>query len=164
GLDAISLPLVATTNAHYARPADRRLADTHAALRAGVPLAEADPYLGSRPAHLRSGEEMMQLLPRYPGAIAQAARLGRDCAVDLPPVPGPAGPAEASWLVELGESAGRERDGPRPTAERPEQVPGAWAQIAHALEAMTGLPLRGYSRNGRAVVAFSAWEGILAQG
>src|SRR5699024_3785688 len=49
GLDAISLPLVATTNAHYARPADRRLADTHAALRAGVPLAEADPYLGSRP-------------------------------------------------------------------------------------------------------------------
>ncbi|MGO1409542.1 MAG: PHP domain-containing protein, partial [Brachybacterium sp.] len=114
GLDAITLPLVATTNAHYARPADKRLADTHAALRAGVSLAEADPHLASRPAHLRSGEEMTQLLPRYPGAITQAARLGRDCALDLrllapdlPPFPVPAGHDEASWLVELVEIEGR---------------------------------------------------------
>ena len=73
GLDAVSLPLVASTNAHYARPSDKRLADTHAALRAGGSLESADPHLASRPAHLRSGEEMAQLLPRYPAAIAQAA-------------------------------------------------------------------------------------------
>src|SRR5699024_8334264 len=171
GLDAISLPLVATTNAHYARPADRRLADTHAALRAGVPLAEADPYLGSRPAHLRSGEEMMQLLPRYPGAIAQAARLGRDCAVDLrllapdlPPFPVPAGHDEASWLVELVEIEGRERYGPRPTAERPERVPGAWAQLDHELEVITDLHFPGYVLIVHEIVDFCAGEGILAQG
>src|SRR5690606_39721635 len=85
GLDAVSLPLVATTNAHYARPADKRLADTHAALRAGVPLAEADPHLSSRPAHLRSGEEMTQLPPRYAPAVARAAQLGRDCPLDRAP-------------------------------------------------------------------------------
>ena len=171
GLDEISLPLVASTNAHYARPSDRRLADTHAALRAGVPLAEADPYLSSRPAHLRSGEEMAQLLPRYPGAIAQAARLGRDCALDLrllapdlPPFPVPAGHDEASWLVELVEIEGRERYGPRPTPERPEQVPGAWAQIDHELKVITDLRFPGYFLIVHEIVDFCAGEGILAQG
>jgi error-prone DNA polymerase len=169
GLDAISLPLVATANAHYARPADKRLADTHAALRAGVPLSQADPHLSSRPAHLRSGEEMAQLLPRYPGAIAQAARLGRDCALDLrllapdlPPFPVPAGHDEASWLVELVEIEGR--DGPRPTAERPERVPGAWAQIDHELKVITDLHFPGYFLIVHEIVDFCAGEGILAQG
>ena len=171
GLDEISLPLVASTNAHYARPSDRRLADTHAALRAGVPLAEADPYLSSRPAHLRSGEEMAQLLPRYPAAIAQAARIGRDCALDLrllapdlPPFPVPAGHDEASWLVELVEIEGRERYGPRPTPERPEQVPGAWAQIDHELKVITDLRFPGYFLIVHEIVDFCAGEGILAQG
>lgn len=171
GLDEVSLPLVATTNAHYARPADKRLADTHAALRAGVPLTEADPYLSSRPAHLRSGEEMAQLLPRYPGAIAQAANLGRDCALDLrllapdlPPFPVPSGHDEASWLVELVEIEGRERYGPRPAAERPELIPGAWAQIDHELKVIIDLHFPGYFLIVHEIVDFCAGEGILAQG
>ncbi|ATG52005.1 error-prone DNA polymerase [Brachybacterium vulturis] len=171
GLDTISLPLVATTNAHYAHPSDKRLADTHAALRAGVPLARADPHLSSRPAHLRSGEEMAQLLPRYPGAIAQAARLGRDCALDLrllapdlPPFPVPSGHDEAGWLVELVEIEGRERYGPRPTAERPEQIPGAWAQIDHELQVIIDLHFPGYFLIVHEIVDFCAGEGILAQG
>ncbi|MGP9681322.1 MULTISPECIES: error-prone DNA polymerase [unclassified Brachybacterium] len=171
GLDEISLPLVATTNAHYARPADKRLADTHAALRAGVPLVDADPYLSSRPAHLRSGEEMAQLLPRYPGAIAAAARLGRDCALDLrllapdlPPFPVPTGHDEASWLVELVEIEGRERYGPRPAPGRPEQIPGAWAQIDHELKVIIDLHFPGYFLIVHEIVDFCAGEGILAQG
>ncbi|MDN6401127.1 MAG: error-prone DNA polymerase, partial [Brachybacterium sp.] len=170
-LDEISLPLVASTNAHYALPSDKRLADAHAALRAGVALAQADPYLSSRPAHLRSGEEMAQLLSRYPGAIAQAARLGRDCALDLrllapdlPPFPVPSGHDEASWLVELVEIEGRERYGPRPTAERPEQVPGAWAQIDHELRVIIDLHFPGYFLIVHELVDFCAGEGILAQG
>ena len=171
GLDAVSLPLVASTNAHYARPSDKRLADTHAALRAGGSLESADPHLASRPAHLRSGEEMAQLLPRYPAAIAQAARIGRDCALDLrllapdlPPFPVPAGHDEASWLVELVEIEGRERYGPRPTPERPEQVPGAWAQIDHELKVITDLRFPGYFLIVHEIVDFCAGEGILAQG
>ncbi|PCC37841.1 error-prone DNA polymerase [Brachybacterium alimentarium] len=171
GLDTVSLPLVATTNAHYARPADKRLADTHAALRAGVPLADADPYLASRPAHLRSGEEMAQLLPRYPAAIAAAARLGRDCALDLrllapdlPPFPVPSGHDEASWLVELVEIEGRERYGPRPAPDRPERTPGAWAQIDHELKVIVDLHFPGYFLIVHEIVDFCAGEGILAQG
>ena len=171
GLDAVSLPLVASTNAHYARPTDKRLADTHAALRSGGSLESADPYLASRPSHLRSGEEMAQLLPRYPAAIAQAARIGRDCALDLrllapdlPPFPVPAGHDEASWLVELVEIEGRERYGPRPAPGRPERVPGAWAQIDHELKVITDLHFPGYFLIVHEIVDFCAGEGILAQG
>ncbi|WP_114854775.1 error-prone DNA polymerase [Brachybacterium sp. YJGR34] len=171
GLDTVTLPLVATTNAHYARPADKRLADTHAALRAGVPLAQADPHLSSRPAHLRSGEEMAQLLPRYPDAIAQASRLGRDCALDLrllapdlPPFPVPAGHDEASWLRELVEIEGRERYGPRPGPGAEERVPGAWAQIDHELRIITDLRFPGYFLIVHEIIDFCAGEGILAQG
>ena len=171
GLDEVSLPLVASTNAHYARPADKRLADAHAALRAGVALSDADPHLASRPAHLRSGEEMAQLLPRYPAAIAQAARQGRDCALDLrllapdlPPFPVPAGHDEASWLMELVEIEGRERYGPRPAPGRSEKVPGAWAQIDHELQVITDLHFPGYFLIVHEIVDFCAGEGILAQG
>ncbi|PMC75900.1 error-prone DNA polymerase [Brachybacterium sp. UMB0905] len=171
GLDAITLPLVASTNAHAARPSDTHLADVHAALRAGVPLEQADPYLPSHPRHLRSGEEMTQLLSRYPSAIAQAARLGRDCAVDLrllapdlPPFPVPAGHDEASWLRELVEIEGRERYGPRPSGEQPERIPGAWAQIDHELQVITDLHFPGYFLIVHEIVDFCAGEGILAQG
>ena len=161
-------PLVASTNAHYAEPSAKRLADTHAALRAGVPLAQADPYLSDRLAHLRSGQELAQLLPRYPQAVQAAARLGRDCALDLrllapdlPPSPVPAGHDEASWLVELVEIEGRERYGPRPGAGRPERVPGAWAQIDHELRVITELHFPGYFLIVHDIVAFCRREGIL---
>ncbi|MBE9404605.1 error-prone DNA polymerase [Brachybacterium sp. Marseille-Q2903] len=171
GLDQVTLPLVASTNAHYAEPSAKRLADTHAALRAGVPLAQADPYLSDRLAHLRSGQELAQLLPRYPQAVQAAARLGRDCALDLrllapdlPPSPVPAGHDEASWLVELVEIEGRERYGPRPGAGRPERVPGAWAQIDHELRVITELHFPGYFLIVHDIVAFCRREGILCQG
>src|SRR5690606_36276945 len=129
GLDEVTLPVVATTNAHYAHPGHKRLADAHAALSAGVSLEEADPHLAGRLAHLRSGEEMLRLLPRYPRAVSEAARLGRDCALDLellapdlPPFPVPSGHDEATWLRELVEVECRERYGPRPAPGRPERV------------------------------------------
>ncbi|MCT2261541.1 error-prone DNA polymerase [Brachybacterium muris] len=171
GLDRITLPLVASTNAHYADPSGKHLADTHAALRAGVPLAQADPYLPDRLAHLRSGEELAHLLPRYPQAISDAARLGRECALDLrllapdlPPSPVPAGHDEASWLVELVEIEGRARYGPRPGPDGAERVPGAWAQIDHELKVITDLHFPGYFLIVHDIVAFCRRERILCQG
>lgn len=171
GLDEITLPVLATTGAHYAHPGHKRLADAHAALRAGVSLEEADPHLAGRLAHLRSGEEMSRLLPRYPRAVAEAARLGRDCALDLqllapdlPPFPAPGGHDEASWLRELVEVEGRERYGPRPAPGRPERVPGAWAQIDHELKVIIDLHFPGYFLIVHEIVDFCRREGILCQG
>ncbi|MCS6710641.1 error-prone DNA polymerase [Brachybacterium sp. EF45031] len=176
GLDERTLPVLATTGAHYAHPGHKRLADTHAALRAGLSLSEADPYLAGRLAHLRSGEEMRALLPRYPQAVATAARLGQECALDLsllapdlPPYPVPAGHDEASWLRELTERGARERYGPRPgSADAPadgtERVPGAWAQIDRELQVIIDLHFPGYFLVVHDLVAFCRREGILCQG
>ncbi|UYG16347.1 error-prone DNA polymerase [Brachybacterium huguangmaarense] len=171
GLDAATLPLVATTNAHYAHTGHKRLADAHAALRAGGSLESADPYLSSRLAHLRSGEEMLALTSRYPQAVANAARIGEDCSLDLkllapdlPPFPVPAGHDEASWLVELVEKQGKERYGPRPTPDRPERVPGAWKQIDRELKIITELKFPGYFLIVHEIVDFCRENAILCQG
>ena len=76
--------MVATTGAHYARPDGGRLAAAMAAVRARRSLDEADPYLPpGAGAHLRSGAEMAQLFARYPDAVANAQRIGLECAFDL---------------------------------------------------------------------------------
>src|SRR5699024_10296091 len=62
------------------------------------------------------------------------------------------------------EIEGRERYVPRPTPERPEQVPGAWAQIDHELRIITDLGFPGYFLIVHDIIAFCAREGILAQG
>src|SRR5699024_993577 len=62
------------------------------------------------------------------------------------------------------EIEGRERYVPRPTPERPEQVPGAWAQIDHELKVITDLRFPGYFLIVHEIVDFCAGEGILAQG
>lgn len=166
-LDVTSLPVLATTNAHYARPEDRRLADVHAALRAGVALEDADPYLSSRAAHLRSGAEMLRLLPRYPQTVENAARIGAEAALDLrllapdlPPFPVPRGHDEASWLRALVETEGRVRYGSR----EDERVPGAWAQIDRELEVITALHFPGYFLIVHDLISFCRREGILCQG
>jgi error-prone DNA polymerase len=167
GLDTITLPLIASTDAHYARPSDKHLADTHAALRAGVSLPEADPYLPSQLAHLHAGEEMARLLPRYPAAIANAARIGQECAMDLqllapdlPLHPVPAGHDEMSWLRELVETEGRERYGPRDG----ERIDGAWAQIDKELQVIEDLHFPGYFLIVHSITDFCRKEGILCQG
>ena len=65
---------VATTNAHYATPAQRRLATALAAVRARRSLAELDPWLpAAAGAHLRSGAE--QAPPLRP--LSRRRRAGR---------------------------------------------------------------------------------------
>ncbi len=88
---------VATTNAHYATPAQRRLATALAAVRARSSLAELDPWLpAAAGAHLRSGAEQRRRFARYPGVVELAAEVGRAAAFDLslvapslPPFPCP---------------------------------------------------------------------------
>ena len=91
--------IVATTNAHYATPTQRKLATALAAVRARRSLAELDPWLpASAGAHLRSGAEMERRFARYPGVVELAAEIGKAAAFDLklvapslPPFPCPDG-------------------------------------------------------------------------
>ena len=75
---------VATTNAHYATPAQRPLATALAAVRARRSLDDIDGWLpAGAGAHLRSGAEQSRRFARTPGVVERAAELGAQCAFDL---------------------------------------------------------------------------------
>jgi len=160
--------LVATNNVHYATPARHRLATTLAAVRARRPLAELDGWLPPAPtAHLRSGAEQERRFARWPGAVARAAEIGRECAFDLrlvaPGLPDcrvPAGHSDHSWLVELVRRGATTRYGPRSG----ERVPGAWAQLDHELEVIGTLGYAGYFLVVHDIVAFCRRNDIYCQG
>ncbi|WP_166847281.1 error-prone DNA polymerase [Isoptericola sp. BMS4] len=165
------LPLVATTNAHYARPRDADLAGALAAVRATSSLDAMDGWLPGAPvAHLRAADEMLALHRRHPSAVATAADLAAECAFDLdlvapnlPPYPVPEGHDEASWLRELVRRGATERYGARPGPGAGGNA-GAWAQIDHELRVIEDLGFPGYFLVVYDLVEFCRERGILCQG
>jgi error-prone DNA polymerase len=162
----LGLRVVATTGAHYATPADSRIAAAMAAVRARRSLEEADPYLPAGPgAHLRSGAEMAALFARYPTAVPAAAAIGRECAFDLhlvapklPPYDVPPGHDENSHLRQLTLAGAARRYGPPP--ERPD----AYAQIEKELGIIAGLDFPGYFLIVNDIVDFCRRSDIMCQG
>jgi error-prone DNA polymerase len=162
------LGVVATGNVHYAAPAQARLGQALAAIRARRGLAEMDGWLpAAGTAYLRSGAEMAARLRRYPGVLERTAELGRACAFDfrviaprLPAFPVPAGHTEASWLRELVAFKAQDRYGP-PDRER---VPGAHAQLARELDVIERLGFGGYFLIVHNIVRFCEENDILCQG
>jgi len=160
--------VVAAGNVHFAAPAQARLGQALAAIRARRSLAEMDGWLpAAGTAYLRSGAEMAALLRRYPGVLERTVALGRDCAFDfsviaprLPDFGVPAGYTEASWLRELVARKAPSRYGP-PGAER---IPGAYAQIARELDVIERLEFPGYFLIVHDIVEFCEHENILCQG
>jgi len=160
--------LVAAGNVHFAAPAQARLAQSLAAIRARRSLDDVDGWLpAAGTAYLRSGAEMAARLRRYPGVLEATVALGRQCAFDfrviaprLPDYPVPAGHTEASWLRELVARKAPARYG-SPEAEK---IPGAYAQIARELDVIEQLGFGGYFLIVHEIVAFCEDENILCQG
>jgi error-prone DNA polymerase len=147
------LTVVATTNAHYATPAQRPLATALAAVRARRSLDDIDPWLPAcAGAHLRSGAEQARRFARYPGAVSAAAVLGRSLAFDLrlvapnlPPYPCPDGLSEMGYLRRLTEEGATRRYGPRPASGVTLGLgPRAWKVIDHELDVIEQLGFAGY--------------------
>ena len=160
--------VVAAGNVHFAVPAQARLAQALAAIRARRSLADQDGWLAAAgTAYLRSGREMAALLRRYPGVLERTVALGRECAFDfqviapnLPDGPVPPGHTEASWLRELVARKAPARYGPPGDA----RVPGAYAQIARELDVIERLNFPGYFLIVHDIVEFCERENILCQG
>ncbi len=157
---------VATTNAHYATPAQRRLATALAAVRARSSLAELDPWLpAAAGAHLRSGAEQRRRFARYPGVVELAAEVGRAAAFDLslvapslPPFQCPDELSEMEYLRRLVEDGARHRYGER-TADSV-----AWTTIDHELAIIEHLGFAGYFLVVWDLVRFCKEAGIFCQG
>ncbi|WP_200807429.1 error-prone DNA polymerase [Demequina sp. NBRC 110053] len=163
-----SLPLVATTGAHYATPRDAELAGALAAVRARSSLDDMDGWLpGGAGNHLRSPAEMALRHRRHPHAVVETARIAAECAFDLqlvapnlPPYPVPEGHTEASWLRELVKRGAYARYGP----PHDERVPGAWKQLEHELNVIEALDFPGYFLIVHDIVSFCRDQDILCQG
>ena len=160
--------VVATTNAHYATPARRRLATAMAAVRARRSLDELDGWLPAcAGAHLRSGDEQARRFARWPGAVERAAELGRACAFDLqlvapqlPPFPCPDGLSEMAYLRRLTAEGAQRRYG----SWGEERVPGAYRQIEHELALIEQLGFPGYFLVVWDIVDFCRRSNIYCQG
>jgi len=165
--DEQQLDLVATTAAHYAAPRDRPLATAVAAVRARTSMDAMDGWLPAWAGqHLRSGAEIAHRFRRYPTAVVNAARLGKELAFplkliapNLPPFPVPSGYDEMSYLHALAFSGAADRYGPRgPVSER------AYQQIEHELAIIDDLGFPGYFLVVWELTQFCASRGILCQG
>jgi error-prone DNA polymerase len=160
--------VVASSNVHYAAPAQARLAQALAAIRARSSLDEMDGWLpASGSAYLRSGAEMAQRLMRFPGVFARSVELGRECAFSfkmiapkLPDWPVTANYTQMSWLRKVVADKIPHRYGP-PEAQR---VPGAYRQVAHELDVIEGLGFAGYFLIVNDIVEYCAEKKILCQG
>ncbi|MDA8292675.1 MAG: error-prone DNA polymerase [Actinomycetota bacterium] len=160
--------IVATANAHYATSSRYPLSTALAAIRARSSLSEVEGYLPAwGAATLRSGAEQARRFRRYPGAVEQAAEIGRACAFDLglvapglPPYPVPAGEDEPGFLRCVVEEGGTRRYGPRGA----ERVPGAWAQLDRELAVVGQLGFAGYFLVVWDIVEFCRRSGIFCQG
>ncbi|HEX5189994.1 MAG TPA: error-prone DNA polymerase [Streptosporangiaceae bacterium] len=162
------LGVVASNNVHHAGPADAKLAQVLAAIRARSSLEDMDGWLAaSGTAYIRTGEEMAYRLRRYPGVLERTVDLAMQCAFDfeviapkLPDFPVPPGHSEMSWLRALVERKAPERYG-RPDAER---IPGAYLQIKHELDVIDHLGFAGYFLIVNDIVEFCDKKRILCQG
>ena len=164
----LGLGVVATNNVHYATPADARLAQVLAAIRARSSLDEMDGWLAaSSSAYVRSGKEMKRRLRRYPGVFERTVELGRQCAFDftviapkLPDFKVPEGETEMSYLRWLVGKKAPQRYGD-PGAER---IPGAYRQISHELDVIEQLGFAGYFLIVHDIVEFCNRKGLACQG
>jgi error-prone DNA polymerase len=167
--------MVATNNVHYATPDRRRLATALAAVRSRRSLDDMAGWLpAAGTAHLRSGDEQARRFARWPGTVARAAALGRECAFDLalvapqlPPFPCPGGIDEMTYLRQLTEKGAEKRYGPR-GGVTPRGDPGlnrrAWDQIDHELAIIESLGYPGYFLVVWDIVHFCTRANILCQG
>ncbi len=157
---------IATSNAHYATPAQRRLATALAAVRSRRSLAELDPWLpAAAGAHLRSGAEQARRFTRYPGVVELAGEIGRAAAFDLslvapalPPFPCPDGLTEMQFLRRVVEEGARRRYGER----RADSL--AWQTIDRELAIIEHLGFPGYFLVVWDLVEFCRRNDILCQG
>ncbi|HEY2794131.1 MAG TPA: PHP domain-containing protein, partial [Micromonosporaceae bacterium] len=160
------LPIVATGGVHFHHPSRRRLASIVAAVRARSSLDAIEPYLHTPSAYLRSGDEMALRFARYPGAVANAARLGEELAFDLhliaPELPPfetpPEHPTEADYLRHLAYRGAERRYGPRAANQ------GAFQRIDKELALIEELNFPGYFLVVWEIVDFCKRSDIFCQG
>ncbi len=161
---AHKLPLVATNDVRYARPAGVDLCDVLTCIREKSTLDDAGTLLSANAErHLKSAAEMRMLFRDLPDAVdntlAIAARCGftlEDLGYQFPRYPTPDGGNEQDYLAHLVADGARGRYRPL-TAE-------VQAQIDRELALIANLKLAGYFLIVWDIVDYCRRRGLLVQG
>jgi len=161
---SFGLPVVATNDVRYAKPAGRALYDVLTCIRHHTTLDSAG-WLLSRNAerHLKSPEQMAALFSDLPAALHNTERIAEQCTFTLadlgyrfPQPPLPPGVSAIAHLRELVYRGARERYRTLTSAVR--------RQLEHELQVIGKLDLAGYFLIVWDIVRFCREQGILAQG
>ncbi|MBX8995593.1 error-prone DNA polymerase [Corynebacterium testudinoris] len=145
-----------------------RLAGAKRALARRLSLPDAEPDLHPMGAPwMRSGDQMVRLLPGRESLVEQTLAVARECAFtldlvapELPDFPTPNGHSEMSWLREKTRERARRR-----YATRPEDIrERAHRQIDYELEVIEQLNFPGYFLIVCDLVDFCRDHNILCQG
>jgi error-prone DNA polymerase len=158
------LPIVATNDVKYARPAGVDLADVLACIREKTTLDRAGTLLAmNAERHLKAPAEMAALFRDLPQAIANTADIAGRCTFTLedlgyrfPDYPLPPGETPSSYLAHLTREGARRRYRPI--------TPRVQAQLERELRLIAKLELAGYFLIVWDIVEFCRREGILVQG
>ena len=162
----LTLPLVATNNAHYATRAEHRRQDVLVAIRHLTTLDDAHARRLLRPnseACLKSPAEMARLFAAFPDALATTLHLAARCQVSLdfsgqrlPAFPVPAGHTPFSFLYDLCQQGLHRKIQP--------VTPAASRQLARELDVIERTGLAGYFLVVWDIIRFAQRQGIRYQG
>jgi len=171
--EAAGLPTVVTNQVHYATPGGHRLQDVLVCIRHGATLDEArELLLPNGEYHLKSAAELARIGAGLPDAnarrawasgMAQAAAIGRSCALDLnferyrfPGFTVPEGETPFSYLYQRAHEGLRVRY--RPITRQ------AVKQLAHELEIIERTNLAEFFLIVWDLMEFARTHGIIGQG
>ena len=158
------LPLVATNDVRYAKPAGVDLCDVLACIREKTTLDDAGTLLqANAERHLKSAAEMRMLFRDLPDAVDNTLAIAARCAFSLsdlgyqfPRYPVPDGESEFSYLVHLVHEGSRRRYRP--------VTPRVQAQLDRELQLIAKLELAGYFLIVWDIVDYCTRRGLLVQG
>jgi error-prone DNA polymerase len=167
--ETLSLPLLATNGARYARAFEREILDVFTCIRTHSKLETAGRLLERNDErHLRSTEEMIQLFSDLPEAMQNAselsARLGytlADLGYEFPRYPVPEGETMDSFLRKRTEEGFQNRYAVKQDAELFER---AQRQVQQELALIAKLRLAGYFLIVWDIIRFCREQKILVQG
>jgi len=140
----LSIPLVATNDAHYIRKGDARAHDVLLCIQTGKTVNDSDRLrFPTEEFYLKTGAEMAALFPDEPEAIANTVRIAERCNVDfdfdqtyLPIYRIPDGYDAASYLRKLVDDFLPRRF--------PEPTPEIRARLEHELSVIIKMGFPGY--------------------
>ncbi len=126
----LDLPLIATNDVHYIKKDDAEAQDALLCVQTRKLISDTKrmSMIESPDFYLRSGDEMSELMHKYPEALANTVKIAEECHIEIdtghlhfPQFPLPEGETEETYFRKLSEEGLRKKF-PEPTQEQKDRL------------------------------------------